>query len=180
MGKVFTEIDQGLADWIGQQHIFFVSTAPLSASGHVNCSPKGLDSFRIINPGLVAYQDLTGSGAETIAHVRENRRITIMFCAFQGPPKIVRLYGEGELLLPGHEGFEQMAALFPQRLGVRAYIQVKISRVTHSCGYSIPLYEFKQDRDVLDKWTANKGEEGLKEYRELKNKESIDGLKALE
>jgi len=159
--------------------MFFVATAPLSAEAHINCSPKGLDSFRIINGNTVAYQDLTGSGVETIAHLKENGRIVIMFCAFDGPPKIIRFHGIGEVITSGDEGFEELNVQFPQRMGTRAYIKINVTRISDSCGYSIPLYEFKQDRDVMDKWVANKGPEGLVEYRALKNKESIDGIDAL-
>lgn len=179
MGKQYETISDQLKEWVSHQKIFFVATAPLSAEGHINCSPKGLDSFRIIGPNEVVYQDLTGSGVETIAHVKENKRIVIMFCAFDGPPKIVRLHGEGEVIEPGHYEFDNLATIFPHHLGTRAYIKVKVSRISDSCGYSVPLYDFKKDRDVLDKWAANKGEEGLVEYRALKNKESIDGIEGL-
>src|SRR5215213_1794764 len=120
MGKVFEGITPELAKWIKKQKMFFVATAPLSADGHINCSPKGLDSFRIINSDTVAYQDLTGSGIETIAHIQENKRIVLMFCAFNGPPKIVRLHGHGEAVLPGDKDFEFLSSQFPARRGVRA------------------------------------------------------------
>jgi hypothetical protein len=180
MGKVYNEINDDLAAWIRHQKIFFVATAPLSQDGHINCSPKGLDSFRILDSRTVAYQDLTGSGVETIAHLKENGRIVIMFCAFDGPPKIVRLHGTGEVIEPAHEDFDTLAAHFPDRLGVRAYIRMTPERISDSCGYSIPLYDFKKDRDVLDKWAANKGKDGLVEYRKMKNTESIDGLTGLD
>lgn len=180
MGKLYDHISSDLQQWIEHQKIFFVATAPLSGEGHINCSPKGLDSFRVINGTTVVYQDLTGSGVETIAHLQENGRIVVMFCAFDGPPKIVRLHGTGEVITPDDDDFANLSALFPDRLGVRAYIRVDISRISDSCGYSIPLYEFKKDRDVLDKWAANKGVDGLIEYRALKNKESIDGLSGLD
>lgn len=179
MGKIFEAITPELQAWIEKQKIFFVATAPLSSGGHINCSPKGLDSFRIIAPDIIAYQDLTGSGVETIAHIKENGRIVIMFCAFDGPPKIVRLHGTGMPVLPGDALFDKYTALFPQREGVRAYIRVQLTRISDSCGYSIPVFEFKKDRDVLDKWAASKGPQGLEAYREAKNAESIDGLKGL-
>ena len=179
MGKIYEAITPEIETWLAKQKIFFVATAPLSAEGHINCSPKGLDSFRIIDGNTVAYQDLTGSGVETIAHLQENGRIVIMFCAFDGPPKIIRFHGTGEVITSGDEGFEELNAKFPERMGTRAYIKVNVTRISDSCGYSIPLYEFKQDRDVMDKWVVNKGPQGLVEYRALKNKESIDGLDAL-
>lgn len=180
MGKIFDEITPTLKEWIAKQKMFFVSTAPLSENGHINSSPKGLDSFAILDGTTVAYQDLTGSGIETIAHLQENKRIVIMFCAFDGPPKIVRFHGAGEVILPEHKDFEELAAHFPKRLGVRAYIRITTTRISDSCGYSVPLYEFKEHRDVLTKYNEVKGEEGLKEYRETKNKLSIDGLKGLD
>lgn len=179
MGKIFEGITPDLKTWIEKQKMFFVATAPLSAEGHINCSPKGLDSFRILDEGTIAYQDLTGSGIETIAHIQENKRIAIMFCAFSGPPKIVRLHGSGEAILPGHSDFEKMNSLFPKRRGVRSYIRVKLNRISDSCGYSVPLYDFVKDRDVLDKWVAAKSDEQLKEYRATKNAHSIDGVKGL-
>jgi hypothetical protein len=180
MGKQYPEITEALKEWIESQKIFFIATAPLSAEGHINCSPKGLDSFRVMGPNRVVYQDLTGSGIETVAHLKENGRVVIMFCAFEGPPKIVRLHGRGEVIEPGHPEYELMNSLFPQRIGMRAYIVVNVSRIADSCGYSIPLYEFQKERDVLDKLCMNKGEEGLKVYRAEKNRESIDGITGLE
>jgi hypothetical protein len=177
MGKVFDSITHALQEWIEHQKIFFVATAPLSADAHINCSPKGLDSFRVIGPNTVAYQDLTGSGIETIAHIQENKRIVIMFCAFDGPPKIVRLHGQGTPVMPGDEKFEELNALFPERRGTRAYILIDVSRISDSCGYSIPLYEFRKDRDVMDKWVEAKDDQQLLDYRALKNAESIDGIK---
>lgn len=176
MGKIFDTITDTLKGWIAHQKIFFVATAPLSGKGHINCSPKGLDSFRILDRQTVAYQDLTGSGIETIAHIKENRRIVIMFCAFDGPPKIVRIHGEGEVVEPDHPEFSVINKQFPERVGVRAYIKVKAYRISDSCGYAVPLYEYIKDRDVLDKYAENKGEEGLKQYRADKNKLSIDNL----
>jgi hypothetical protein len=127
----------------------------------------------------VAYQDLTGSGIETIAHIQENKRIVVMFCAFDGSPKIVRLHGSGEAVMPGHEDFEDLNKLFPERRGVRSYIRVRLNRISDSCGYSVPLYEFVKDRDVLNKWVAAKTDEQLVDYRTAKNAESIDGVQGL-
>lgn len=179
MGKNFDEITPELRKWMEKQKIFFVATAPLSASQHINCSPKGLDSFRILDSHTVAYQDLTGSGIETIAHIKENKRIVLMFCAFEGPPKIVRLHGSGEVIVPGNEEFNQLAKEFPERRGTRSYIRIHISRISDSCGYSVPVYEFKKDRDVLDKWVESKTDEQLSDYRLSKNAQSIDGIKGL-
>jgi hypothetical protein len=179
MGKTFDGITSELKKWIEKQKMFFVATAPLSADGHINCSPKGLDSFFILDEHTVAYQDMTGSGIETIAHIQENKRIVVMFCAFSGPPKIVRLHGSGETILTGHEDFEKLNALFPKRRGVRSYIRIHLNRISDSCGYSVPLYDFVQDRDVLDKWVDAKSDGQLEEYKAAKNRESVDGIKGL-
>ena len=179
MGKLFDVITPELQKWIEQQKIFFVATAPVSGEGHINCSPKGLDSFRIVDVRTVAYQDLTGSGIETIAHIQENKRIVLMFCAFDGPPKIVRLHGIGEAITPEHEDFLNVSGLFPKRRGVRAYIRIQLNRISDSCGYAVPLYEFVKDRDVLEKWVDVKTDDQLEDYRLAKNMESIDGIKGL-
>ena len=179
MGKIFTEITPELQKWIEKQKMFFVATAPLSADQQINCSPKGLDSFKVLDEHTVAYQDLTGSGIETIAHIRENKRIVLMFCAFEGPPKIVRLHGHGEAILPGDKDFYLLGKEFPERRSTRSYIRIHVNRISDSCGYAVPLYEFKKDRDVLDKWVDAKTDDQLKEYRLAKNAESIDGIRGL-
>jgi hypothetical protein len=176
MGAVHENINPQIAEWISRQPIFFVASAPLSATGHVNLSPKGGDSFRVMGPLEVAYQDFTGSGAETAAHIRENGRIVIMFCAFSGPPKIVRLHGSGLLVTAKHARFTEFAALFPPHPGTRAFVHIAVSRVSDSCGYSVPFMEHKGPRDALDRWTLNKGPGQLEEYRATKNQHSIDGL----
>ncbi len=180
MGKVYESITPHLKTFIEKQKLFFVSTAPLSQEGLVNISPKGLDSLRILDEQTVAYLDLTGSGAETIAHLKENQRITFMFCAFDGPPKIVRLYGKGEVFERDTPGFEAMKEHFPDYLSARSIIKVKLNRISDACGYTVPLYEFKEDRDTMKKWVDNKGEAALVEYRKLKNSKSLDGLTAFE
>jgi hypothetical protein len=180
MSKEIKTIDAKLSKWILKQKIFFVATAPLTEKGHINCSPKGLDSFRILDEYTVAYQDLVGSGAETIAHIRENKRIVIMFTAFDGPPKIVRLWGEGEVITFTHPEYETIASQFKPRRGVRSYIRIHLTRIADSCGYSVPLYEFKGDRDVLDKWVDSKSDDGVKDYIRKNNAKSIDGLDALD
>ena len=176
MAKLYDQITDDLADFIQAQPLFFVATAPLAADGHVNVSPKGLDCLRILSPQRVAYLDMTGSGNETSAHLRENRRVTFMFCAFSGPPKILRLYGQGHTILPESEEWAQLAPLFPDYLGARQIILADIHRVQTSCGYAVPLMEYKGDRDTLLRWANAKGGRGLEEYRCEKNIESIDGL----
>lgn len=175
MGKTYDNLSPELQSWLKQQQIFFVATAPLASEGHVNCSPKGGDTFRVLNGREVAYLDLTGSGVETIAHLQENRRLVIMFCAFTGPPKVVRLHGRGEVIYPGHRDFPALLALFPTYPGGRAIIRLVINRLSDSCGYAVPFMSFDGHRDALDKWAEKKGPEGLQEYRALKNRTSIDG-----
>jgi len=176
MGQVHAEITTPIQRWVESQHVFFVSTAPLSPNGHVNCSPKGIDSFRVLDPHTVVYQDLTGSGVETIAHVQENDRILIMFCAFEGPPRIVRFHGRGTVHKLGTDSYAAMALHFAHRMDCRAFISIDVTRVSSSCGYSVPLYDYVGQRDVLDTWAEKKGPEGLEAYRKKKNTTSIDGL----
>jgi hypothetical protein len=176
----YDSISPDLARWFEQQHVFFVATAPLTAAGHVNCSPKGMRSFRVLGPHDVAYVDLTGSGAETIAHLKENGRIVFMFCAFDGPPTIVRLHGTGTVLEPGTPAFADLQDTFPRFVGTRAIITATIDRVSSSCGYAVPRMDFVADRDALEKWSAKKGADGLDQYRRDKNGSSIDGLPALD
>src|SRR5688500_6900300 len=164
---------------IDEQHLFFVATAPLGLEGHVNLSPKGMDTFRVIDDHAVAYLDLTGSGAETIAHLRQNGRITIMFCAFDGKPEIIRLYGRGRVLIPGDGDFEDLRPSFPDLPGVRSIIAVDVERVSSSCGYAVPLYEYMGDRSRLSEWAEARGPDGSAAYQASKNAESIDGLPAL-
>lgn len=180
MGKLYEEITPELATWLKAQHMFFVGTAPLVADGFVNCSPKGMDTFRILGPREVAYLDLTGSGVETIAHLRENGRIVIMFCAFSGPPKIVRLHGTGDVITPESPEWESLRQGFPEYPGARAVIRVQVSRLSDSCGYAVPRMEYQEERDVLIRSTEAKGEEGIKKYQREKNARSLDGLPALD
>lgn len=180
MGRIYEFIDDELAAWISQQHVFFVATAPLSATGHVNCSPKGGDALRIINAREVAYQDHTGSGAETIAHIRENGRIVIMFCALEGPPKILRFHGQGTVVTRSHPRFAELMQHFQQNPGTRSIIHVSVNRISDSCGYGVPLYTFESPRETLDRWARNKGREQLEAYRQEKNMQSIDGLPGYE
>jgi hypothetical protein len=179
MGKVYEQIDATLDEFIRAQQIFFVATAPLDASGHVNLSPKGLDTLRVLGPRALAYLDYVGSGAETIAHLRENGRIVVMLCAFQGPPRIVRFHGRGEVLEPQDDEFNQLRTLFPAQPAGRAIVRICIDRIADSCGYGVPRYEFEGHRSQLPDWVALKGAQGLLEYQEDKNRVSIDGLPAL-
>ena len=176
MGKTFETIVPALQEWIAQRHVFFVATAPLATDGHVNCSPKGSDSFRILNDHEVAYLDLTGSGVETIAHVSENERIVIMFCAFEAPQKTVRIHGRGEVVLPADPDFAQLSVLFPSHAGARAIIRVKANRISDSCGFTLPFMDYVEHRDTLDRWTDKKTPEELVDYRKLKNETSINGI----
>lgn len=176
MGKVYDHIPPELTGFIGTQHVFFVATAPLGGNGHVNLSPKGLDTFAILDPRTVAYLDLTGSGVETIAHLRENGRITLCFCAFEGPPKIVRLYGRGTTIDPAHRDFPALRARFGDLPGVRSVIRVAVERVATSCGYGVPLYRYEGQRTQLPEWSEKRGEAGIATYRREHNRRSIDGL----
>ncbi len=178
MSQKHEHIHPELAAWIARQRVFFVATAPLSADGHINNSPKGGDAFRVLGPLEVVYQDYTGSGAETAAHLRENGRIVILFCAFEGPPKIVRLHGRGTVVTPGHERFHELSSQFPDNPGTRAFVHVAVNRVSDSCGYSVPFFDFRSHRDALDRWAASKGPKELETYRATKNQNSIDGLPA--
>ena len=178
MGKVYEAIDEKLGAWIERQHVFFVATAPLAADGHVNMSPKGdLRWFRILGPREVGYLDFIGSGAETIAHARENGRIVVMFCAFEGPPRIVRLHGRASVLPPTDE----LAARFgPPEHAVRSVIRIEVERIADSCGYGVPLMRFDAKRDQYDGWVDKKVRDGgFDEYIAEKNAVSIDGLPAI-
>lgn len=176
MGKTYEQINEKLAAWIQEQHMFFVATAPRSEDGLINCSPKGLDTFRILDEQTVAYLDLTGSGVETIAHLKENGRIVIMFCAFNGAPNIVRLHGKGTVLEPHHPDFATLLSRFPALPGVRSIIRVAVNRVSDSCGFAVPRYTYQADRDALINYAETKGPAGMVAYRAQKNQQSIDGL----
>ena len=178
MGRVLDAITDELAAFIAAQRVFFVATAPTDG-GHVNLSPKGLDTFTVLDPSTVAYLDLTGSGIETVAHLRENGRITIMFCAFDGKPNIVRLYGRGEVIPTGEPEAEALLPRFGEYPGARSVIRVRVDRVSTSCGYGVPLLEYAGERDELLKFAERRGPEGLVEYRDDKNAVSIDGLAGL-
>jgi Pyridoxamine 5'-phosphate oxidase len=179
MGKIRTEIDEQIEKMIRAQPVFFVATAPLASEGDINLSPKGLDSFRILGPRAVAYLDVTGSGVETIAHLKENGRIVLMFCAFQGAPIIVRLHGSGRVVEPNTSEFPQLVAQFPHYESTRAIIVVEVTRISHSCGFGVPLMKYEGERDQHFSWAQKKGPEGLKTYKQEKNRHSIDGLPGL-
>src|SRR5258708_17512140 len=160
MAKVFEGIDDALAAWIAAQRLYFVGSAPLERAGHINVSPKGpIETLRVLDERTVAYLDLVGSGAETAAHVRENGRIVVMLCAFEGPPRIVRLHGRGEVV----------PAPDPAVNGTRAVIRVEVERIADSCGYGVPLMEYAGERPQREKWLASKGAEGLRDYVREKN-----------
>lgn len=184
MGRIYDAIDEKLATFLEAQPVFFVSSAPLDPSGHVNCSPKSNNGeLAVLDEHTVAYLDRTGSGAETISHLREprNGRIVLMFCAFAGPPRIVRLHGRGEVIFREDDGFEEHASRFrPQSvLGSRSVVVTHVERIADSCGYGVPLMDFEGHRHQADDWHARKGEDGIREYWADKNAESIDGLQAL-
>lgn len=179
MGKEYTEIDARIQRWMARQHMFFVSTAPLQNDGLVNCSPKGLDSLVVLGSHQLAYLDVGGSGIETVAHVKENGRITIMLCAFDGPPAIFRFYGIGTVVEPHDDGFSDLVDKFPKAPGVRNIITIDVQKIRDSCGYGVPLYEFSKQRDSFDNYFADKSEGFLQNYRRDRNEHSLDGLKGL-
>ena len=176
MATFFQTITPAIQEFIRAQHLFFVASAPLSASGHVNVSPKGLDSFRILSETRVAYMDLTGSGNETSAHIAENGRMTIMFCSFEGAPSIVRLFGTGRTVLPTDTEWDGLMAQFTPRPGIRQINVVDVHMAQTSCGYAVPLMTYAGERDTLDRWAEAKGAEGLADYQRQKNSLSIDQL----
>lgn len=180
MGRPIEAISAPVREWIERQPLFFVATAPSGDGGHVNLSPKGLDTFRVLDERTVAYLDLTGSGAETIAHLRQNRRITLMFCAFEGQPRIFRIYGTGEVLRPGAAGYDELAGLFPDLPGARSIIKVTAERLSTSCGFAVPLMARVGDRGALLDWAEKKGADGIDAYWAQKNTASIDGLPAID
>jgi predicted pyridoxine 5'-phosphate oxidase superfamily flavin-nucleotide-binding protein len=179
VGRIRSAIDDEARRFIEAQRIFFVASAPLDAAGHVNVSPKGLDTFRILGPTAVAYVDFNGSGVETIAHLRENGRMVLMFCAFQGPPNIFRLYGHGRVVEAHDAEFAALSNHFPAQEHTRSIIVVELARVVDSCGYGVPLFKYEGERQQLQAWAKKRGPGGLKQYRQEKNRRSIDGLPAI-
>jgi hypothetical protein len=187
MGKTYDAIDDTLAAWIARQAMFFVGTAPLAADGHVNVSPKGpIGTLKVLGPRAVAYLDVVGSGAETIAHLKENGRIVVMLCAFQGPPRILRLHGRGEVIAPHDDRFEELARDFEEATppeSRRAVIRVDVDRIADSCGYGVPLLTHEGERPHAPKWAEKKlrtgGPQALEDYKREKSSTSLDGLPAL-
>jgi hypothetical protein len=179
VGKVFDGIDEALASWIMAQPVWFVATAPLAADGHVNISPRGHDCLSVLGPHRVGWVDYTGSGVETISHLRENGRICLMFASFSRRPRIVRLHGRGTVALPGDPAYRQVAARHPEHPGTRAVIVVDVTRVSDSCGYGVPVMELVAERDLLRLSAEKKGPEGMAAYRATYNSASIDGLPGL-
>lgn len=173
--EVFDRISDELAAFIAAQPLFFVASAPREG-GHVNLSPKGMDTLRVVDPVTVAYLDLTGSGNETSAHVAENGRLTIMLCSFDATARILRLYGRGRVVLPGEAGFDALRPRFATIPGERQIVVLDVERVQTSCGYAVPRMDNPRQRDTLVRWAEGKGDEGLAEYRQKKNLQSIDGL----
>ncbi len=180
MGKIYSTIDDSVRKFIEAQPLFFVGSAPLDPGGHVNVSPKGLDTLRVLGPLTIAYMDLTGSGIETVSHLKENGRIVLMFCAFQGPPKIFRVHGQGRVIEPEQTEFPDLAAHFPEYEGTRAIILVEVSRISDTCGYGVPLLHYEGERSQLPAWAHKLGPERLKTYRQEKNQQSIDRIPGLE
>jgi hypothetical protein len=179
MSQPYDRLDDKLIAFIRRQKLFFVATAPLSADGHVNLSPKGYDSLAIIDPLTVAYVDLGGSGIETHAHIRENGRLTLMFCAFEGAAKILRLYGRGEAVAFNEPGFAEALARFPGFERARAVITVHIERIADSCGWGVPFFDFKGERDQLMRWIEARPVDEWTARRLESNAQSIDGLPGL-
>lgn len=181
MGKVHDGIDARLRSFIETQQVFFVATAPLSADGHVNVSPKGIaDTFVVLDDRRVAYLDLTASGAETIAHLRENARICLMFCSFDRSPNVVRLHGRGRVVSLYDEEYAEWSRLFPENPAARAVIVVDVTRVSSSCGYALPVFQGGEERDLLTPNMQRRGADGVVAYRRDKNARSIDGLPAFD
>lgn len=180
MGKAYTEIDDGMQRWMAKQQMFFVATAPLDGNGHVNCSPKGLDSLRVLGPRTLGYVDLGGSGIETVAHVKENQRIVIMMCAFAGPPKIFRFYGRGSVVEPYDEGFADLLVQFPAQATVRNFVIIEVEEIFDSCGYGVPNYAFLGQRESLTNYYDQQTEAEIVAYRRKKNSQSLDGLPGLQ
>ncbi|MBG6239322.1 hypothetical protein IWX78_002301 [Mycetocola sp. CAN_C7] len=179
MGKLFDSIDDTLKAWIEAQPLWFVGTAPLAADGHVNMSPRGHDSFSVLGPNRVGWVDYTGSGVETIAHLRENGRVCLMFASFDSRPRIVRLHGRGTVSLPGDADFDEVVALHPDNPSTRAVITVDVTRISDSCGWGVPVMEMTGERDLIRLHAEKKGAAGMTAYRAQKNTRSIDGLPGL-
>ena len=177
MAKFYTQLDDSLRTFIGEQKMFFTATAPVE--GRINLSPKGMDTFRCLDEGRrVAYLDLTGSGNETAAHLSENGRMTVMFCSFTEQPLILRIYGRGRVVRRGDAEWEGLHRHFPTLPGERQIVLLDVESAQTSCGFAVPVYELKEERRMLVEWSLKKGEDGILDYRREKNQVSIDGLPA--
>lgn len=179
MGQVYPQITDRIREFLLEQKVFFVATAPSASEGHINVSPKGMtDSLAVLGPHRVAYLEYGGSGIETIAHLRDNGRIVLMVCAFEGPPKILRLHGHGRCLLPDAPGFADLVASFPQppHPGLRSVIVIDVERISDSCGYGVPLMRYEGDRDLLVQFWTRKSPQEQEDYRATRNASSIDGV----
>ncbi|MDT5270408.1 MAG: hypothetical protein QOH49_2594 [Acidobacteriota bacterium] len=175
MAKFYTQLDEQLQNFIGAQKMFFTATAP--EDGRINLSPKGMDTFRCLDEGQrVAYLDLTGSGNETAAHLSENGRMTVMFCSFSDSPLILRIYGRGRVVRPEDIEWPTLRPHFPELPGERQIVLLEVESAQTSCGFAVPVYELKEERQMLVEWTLKKGEDGIRDYRQEKNRVSIDGL----
>ena len=174
MAKFYDKLTPELSDFIRRQHLFFAASA--AATGRINCSPKGMNTFRILSDDTVAYLDLTGSGNETSAHVLHDGRLTIMFCSFEEKPLILRLYGRGEVVRPRDPAWGDLIGKFEQLPGHRQIIVLRIESLQTSCGFAVPRFELVEDRNLLVEWSAKKGEDGIRDYWAKKNQTSIDGL----
>lgn len=174
MGKQLEQITPEIQAFIEKQKIFFVATA--ACDGLVNLSPKGMDSIRILSPNRVIWLNVTGSGNETAAHLLQNNRITIMFCAFEGKPLILRLYGQGQTYHPYDSEWNEYVTYFPPMVGARQIFEIKVDMVQTSCGMAVPFMDYNRERDELNKWADKKGEEGIRKYWKERNTESLDGL----
>ena len=173
MGEMLKKIDKKHIAFIEKQHLFFIGTA--GAEGTVNVSPKGMDTFRVVGPNAVVWLNHTGSGNETSAHVQENGRMTVMFCSFDKKPLILRLYGNAKVVHPRDNEWEEMIKLFDEFAGVRQFFKMNVDLVQTSCGYAVPFYKYKGERDSLLKWANNRGPDGIKDYWKEANQVSLDG-----
>lgn len=180
MSKEYTEIEESIQRWMARQQMFFVATAPLAGDGVVNCSPKGMDSLVILGPRQLAYGDVGGSGIETVAHLKQNGRITLMMCAFEGPPKIYRFYGRGVVTEPHDKDFPSLASRIPTLPSLRNIVTINIDRIIDSCGYGVPLYQFTGQRSSFDNYLKDKDEAFLVNYRRERNAMSLDALPGLD
>lgn len=180
MGRTYSAIDDSIRDWLARQQMFFVATAPLAADASINLSPKGIDTLRVLGPRRLAWLDYGGSGVETIAHLRENGRIVLMLCAFEGPPKIFRFHGRGRVVTPLDAEFASLLAHFDRsQVGVRSIVDIDLTRISDSCGFGVPLYDFRAQRDISPNYVRSQGAERVRSYLVQHSRQSIDGLPGL-